>query len=154
MKETERIEELFKDLFEGDPWLDVNIVSTLEGIDAGLAARRIAEGRNTIWEIVNHITSWRQNILERIRGNFIPAPEHNFILPVKDPSEEAWQNDIAKLKATQVEWEQALKGFKAEDLERTGDPKDKIPFYYYVHGILQHDAYHLGQIVLLKKLLA
>lgn len=153
MKETDRIRLLYTDLFEGDPWLDVNIISTLEAIDATLAARRVAEGRNTIWEIVNHLTSWRKNILERIRGNFIPAPEHNFILPVEDVSEEAWQAAIEELKATQAEWIQALEGFKDEDLERTENHKNRTPFYYYVHGILQHDAYHLGQIVLLKKLL-
>ena len=154
MKETERLEILFKDLFKGDPWLDVNLLSTLEEIDADLASKRIAEGRNTIWEIVNHLTSWRKNILERLRGNFIPSPAHNFILPVEEPSEESWQNALEELKATQEEWIQALEAFREEDLEKTGNDKNNTPFYYYVHGILQHDAYHLGQIVLLKKLLA
>ncbi len=154
MKETKRLELLFRDLFDGDPWLDVNIMSSLEGIDASLASKRIAEGRNTIWEVVNHLTSWRKNILDRIRGNFIPAPEHNFILPIEDPSDEAWQRDLAELKVSQEEWIRTLKDFREEDLEKAGTGKDKTTFYYYIHGILQHDAYHLGQIVLLKKLLS
>lgn len=152
MTETKRLNQLFKDLFDGDPWLDVNILHTLEAIDARLAARRIAEGRNTIWEIVNHLNSWRRNILDRIRGIYVPSPEHNYILPVEDTSEEAWRATLDELKTTQEDWLRVLKDFREGDLEKTGTDKNKTPYYYYVHGILQHDAYHLGQIVLLTKL--
>ena len=31
-------------------------------------------------------------------------------------------------------------------------PSNKMTYYEHIHGILQHDAYHLGQIVLLSKL--
>jgi len=153
MTESERITRLFRGLFDGDPWLDVQILATLQGINAQQAGRRIAEGRNTIWEIVNHLTSWRRNILDRLKGKFIPSPEHNYILPVEDTSEEAWQRAQRELRDSQEEWLRYLEGLSDEDLDRTGSGKDKTPYYYYIHGMLQHDAYHLGQIVLLAKLL-
>ena len=33
------------------------------------------------------------------------------------------------------------------------DPNKNHNFYEDIHGIIQHDVYHLGQIVILKKLL-
>jgi hypothetical protein len=30
-------------------------------------------------------------------------------------------------------------------------PPHNLTYYQHIHGILQHDAYHLGQIVLLAK---
>ena len=89
MKESIRISQLFKDLFEGDPWLGVNIMSTLGGISAERAAVKIAPERNSIWEIVNHMTSWRLNVLQRFEGEVIPSPEHNYILPVETTTEAA-----------------------------------------------------------------
>ncbi|WP_235811010.1 DUF1572 domain-containing protein [Aequorivita aquimaris] len=31
-------------------------------------------------------------------------------------------------------------------------PTNKHSYYKHIHGIIQHDAYHLGQIVLLAKM--
>ena len=98
MKESARISKLFRDLFDGDPWLGVNILSTLEGISAEKAASRIAPGRNSIWEIVNHMTSWRQNVLRRVQGEVLTSPEHNYILPVDVTTEDAWKESIEKLR--------------------------------------------------------
>lgn len=91
--------------------------------------------------------------MDRLKGKFIPSPEHNYILPVEDSSEEAWQRAQGELRDSQEEWLRYLEGLSDEDLDSTGSGKDKTPYYYYIHGMLQHDAYHLGQIVLLAKLL-
>jgi|SRR5690606_7114221 len=151
MRESERIRQLFIDLLDGDPWLGVNIISTLEGISAEKATARIAPGRNSIWEIVNHMTSWRLNVLKRFEGGVIPSPDHNYILPVETVTEEAWRESIENLKRSQGQWLDYLKTADEEALDSVY-PGNSGTYYYHVHGILQHDAYHLGQIVLLAKL--
>ena len=151
MKESARISKLFRDLFDGDPWLGVNILSTLEGISAEKAASKIAPGRNSIWEIVNHMTSWRQNVLRRVQGEVLTSPEHNYILPVDVTTEDAWKESIEKLRESQEQWLVFLKSADEETLE-SFYPGNKETYYYNIQGILQHDAYHLGQIVFLSKL--
>lgn len=151
MKETDRIRQLFKDLFDGDPWLGVNVLSTLEGITAEKAAVKIAPGRNSIWEIVNHMTSWRRNVLRRFDGKVIPRPEHNYILPVEITTEEAWRESIERLKESQEQWLAFLETADEDSLASIY-PGNQGSYYYHMHGILQHDAYHLGQIVMLTKL--
>ena len=149
--ETERLKQEFSQQYNGDPWIDVQLKNTLSGITAEKAFRRIAEGRNTIWEILNHLIEWRRMLLKRLTGNIIPAPEDNFIREVSDVSEESWERTLEELEKTQQELVSFLDGLSDEDLDRIYHGNAKS-YYYHIQGLIQHDAYHLGQIVLLSKL--
>jgi len=151
MKETARISKLFEDLYEGSPWIDVNIASTLKNISAQQASKKVAPGRNSIWEIVNHLVSWRMDVLQRIQGKVIKSPAHNYIVPVKDVSDKAWKNMLKQLDDSQQQWISILNDFNEKDFARVY-PGNKMTYYEHIHGILQHDAYHLGQVVLLSKI--
>jgi len=150
MKETDRIIKLFDDLYQGTPWLDVTIMDTLKNITPELAARKIKPGWNSIWEVVNHVISWRMAILERIEGREVKSPEHNFFVPVSNQSTEAWGNTLNRLQDSQDKWITYLRNFPEKEFDIVPDKK---PFskYELIHGILQHDAYHLGQIRILAK---
>ncbi|RZJ29317.1 MAG: DinB family protein [Flavobacterium sp.] len=152
MEETHRIKKLFTDLYNGNPWLDVTLVGTLENISAEKAAAKPAAGGNSIWEIANHLVSWRENVLQRITGIEIVSPEHNYILPIGDTSEPAWQQTLKNLEASQQKWENFLSEMIDADLSGIYPPNGHT-HYEHIHGIIQHDAYHLGQIVLIAKYL-
>jgi uncharacterized damage-inducible protein DinB len=104
MKESQRISKLFEDLYAGSPWIDVTMIDQLTQLNAEQAASRIYENWNTIWEILNHMISWRETVLRRVHGEVIPSPSHNFILPVKDISEPAWKATLKRLEDSQYEW--------------------------------------------------
>ena len=150
MKETDRIVKLFDDLYDGDPWIDVTILPNLKKLTAKQAAKRIYSNWNTIWEITNHLISWRETVLQRIQGKIIPSPSHNYFVPVEDTSPLAWQNTLERLAASQQAWTSFLKKFKASEFENIY-PGNKMSYYDHIIGIVQHDAYHLGQIVIMSK---
>lgn len=150
MKGTERILKSFEDLFSGDPWLDVNLMDTLEGITARQASRRIAPGRNTIREIVYHVVQWRLTVLRRIQGEVVPSPDHNYLKSIEDPSEAGWNETIDQLRRSQDKWTDLLRTWDDKEFDSIY-PGNKMTYYEHVQGILQHDAYHLGQVVLLSK---
>jgi uncharacterized damage-inducible protein DinB len=150
MKETDRINKLFDDLYQGTPWLDVTIMDTLKNITAEQAAGKIKPGWNSIWEVVNHVISWRLAILERIEGREVKSPEHNFFVPVTDQSTEAWNNTLNRLQDSQDKWITYLHNFPEKEFDIVPDKKPYSK-YELIHGILQHDAYHLGQIRILAK---
>ena len=150
MEETNRISKLFDDLYDGHPWIDVMIKPTLDGITALQAASRIYDNWNTIWEIVNHMISWRENVLRRVQGEVIQSPANNYIEVVNDTSENAWQETLERFAATQKAWTGFLKKFNPADFENQYAPNG-LSYYEHMHGILQHDAYHLGQIVIMSK---
>ena len=151
MKATERILHLFENIYDGGPWISVTISDSLKNISPEQASARISPGRNTIWEIVNHVIQWRSNVLRRIQGEVIVSPEHNYFLPVKDTSETAWENTLHELNESQKKWLDFLRDFEEGNFDKKY-PTNQMTYYEHIHGILQHDAYHLGQIVLLTKL--
>jgi uncharacterized damage-inducible protein DinB len=150
MKETERLVKSFEDLYHGNPWLDVTIMGTLENLTGVQASNRVFANRNTIWEIVNHLIAWRLNVLQRIQGNSIITPENNYISEIRDSSEVAWKNTIEQLKESQRKWINFLRTFDENNFELIY-PANGMTYYEHIQGILQHDAYHLGQIKLLAK---
>jgi uncharacterized damage-inducible protein DinB len=152
MNEQQRITSLFEKLYNGDPWIDLNITSILSSINADGASRRVLSNCNTIWEITNHLISWRQNVLQRVEGNILKTPSHNYFVEVKDTSDRAWTDTLQKLELTQKLWLDFLKTVRVEDFEKLY-PVNGMTYYEHIQGIIQHDAYHLGQIVLLAKLL-
>ena len=143
---------MYRQLYNGKPWIDVTIAGTLKKINAAKAAKRVSPKLNTIWEITLHLISWRKNVLERMQGKVIVTPAHNYFLKVGDTSPEAWLNTLKQFDKVQEDWLQYLDGIKKIDLEKVYEP-NSMTNYTQIQGILQHDAYHLGQIVLLAKMI-
>jgi uncharacterized damage-inducible protein DinB len=152
MKETQRIIKLFEAGYDGSPWIDVNLVDTLQNISAAQALKKISPSSNSIWEITNHIISWRENVLQRVKGKTIKTPAHNYFVVVKSGTAAEWQATMKKLEHTQSDWILFLKNLKEAALDEVYEP-NHMNYYEHIQGILQHDTYHLGQIVMLTKLL-
>lgn len=150
MNETKRIRKLFDDLYNGSPWIDVNLSAVLEKISAKQATRKISPNLNSIWEIVNHLVSWRLNVLQRVQGKEMKSPANNYFSPVNNSSEAAWTATLKELNNSQKQWIAFLQGFNKKEFD-TIYPSNNMNYYEHIHGILQHDAYHMGQIVLLAK---
>ena len=151
MKSTKRLSKLFTDLYNGDPWLGVTIMDTLKDISPAQACKKIAPERNSIWQIINHMISWRENVLLRVQGNQISSPNNNYITDITDTSQKAWKETLARLENSQQQWISFLQDFDKKSFDTIYAPNG-MSYYEHINGILQHDAYHLGQIVLLSKL--
>jgi uncharacterized damage-inducible protein DinB len=123
----------------------------LESITAAQAARQVWPGCNSIWQIVNHMIAWRRNVLKRVQGKTLVTPAHNYFEPVAEISDKAWKAALRTFAATQKSWLQLLNGFDRKQFEKIYPPNG-LNYYEHIQGILQHDAYHLGQIVLLAKM--
>src|SRR5690606_24788707 len=101
--------------------------------------------------ITNHLIAWRENVLKRVQGEVLQTPTNNYIKKVEDISDEAWRQTQEALETTQKEWLYFLSTLSEADF-RNEYPVNKLTYYQHIHGIIQHDAYHLGQIVLLAKM--
>lgn len=152
MSENKRISNLYQSIYNGEPWLEVTLAKTLKDVNAEQAYRKINPKLNTIWEIVNHLIQWRRNILKRVQGETVTTPDHNYFVPVLDSSEAAWEQSLQSLEKSQELWNTFLIDFEDDGFEKIY-PHNNHTYYEHIHGIIQHDVYHLGQIVILKKLL-
>jgi hypothetical protein len=149
MSELTRIVKLFADLQHGDCWIGTNFKQALHGVDAVKAASVNINNANTIWQLVAHITYWRTVVNIRLSGTNDLPPFQDFKLP-EELNETNWKQAIHDLETSYHILRNTLLHFKEENLNKPS-PRPEQTYYQLIIGCLQHDAYHLGQIVLLKK---
>lgn len=148
--EINRILKLFAGLQHGDCWIGNNFKEVLHGVDAGKAIKTITGNTNSTWQLVAHITYWRTLVVNRLTGSANPPPFLDFLLP-DDCNEENWRQALHDFEAAYHLLRNAIQHFNEENLDKPS-PKEQT-FYELIMGCLQHDAYHLGQMMLLKKAL-
>jgi hypothetical protein len=102
---------------------------------------------------VLHITSWTEIVRERLVGSpkGDPTPEEDWP-KIPDRSPEAWRATVERLKAAHRELAADIAKLDDSDLIGRVPGKDHSVLVM-VHGIIEHDAYHAGQIAILKKAL-
>ncbi|MBI3411549.1 MAG: DinB family protein [Planctomycetes bacterium] len=160
MTSKDRLVEDLRRAVSGDPWHGPSLDAVLRGVDAVAASAHLIPGLHSIWENVVHITVWAREAARRVQGHPVQTPAEGDWPAVGATSEPRWTAARADLAAAHQELEQALAGLPEGRLdEKVGATRDAAlgagySFAVLVNGVLQHDAYHGGQIALLKKALA
>lgn len=126
--------------------------TALEGVSSDQASWK-PEGvsGNTIWETVNHLTYYKERLLNKLKGlPQLPHPESNdATFTVAVSGEEAWEQAVAKLKSVHASLREVIEALEegAYDWGGSGHAPGEE-----VMSLILHDAYHTGQIVLVRKL--
>jgi uncharacterized damage-inducible protein DinB len=150
MTEIDRIVRLLKKTFDKQPWYGSSIMEILLRVDPEQAIIRLGDTQSII-ELVLHMVSWRKFTTQRLLGDteFEVTDEANF------PKPTTWKDAIDQLHQSQKALLMAVKQFPENRLAELVPSKIlKYTYYTLLHGIIQHDVYHLGQIALLQKLTA
>lgn len=153
MSETARIADQLRRAFSGEAWHGDSLLEILEGVTAAQAAARPIPHAHTIWELVLHIAAWDGAVRRRMSGEAVTLTGDQNFPPVKDTSEPAWRTALEHVRRVHDELVQAVSVFPDARLG------DRVPgkqgtyytYYYMLHGVVQHELYHAGQIALLKK---
>jgi uncharacterized damage-inducible protein DinB len=150
MREIERILDLHRRAYEGNAWHGPSVLEALSGVGARKAAARPVLDAHSIWQIVLHVAAWERAVRIRLEGSEVTLIAERDWPPVKEISSEAWQEALAHLDREHQNLHQAIAKLSDESLEKSlpGSPYDA---YVTLHGVIQHDLYHAGQIILLKK---
>ena len=159
MSEIARLIDQIDRAHGGDPWHGSPIKQILEGVTAEQAARRPSNGAHSIWELVLHVTGWRNEVARRATGEPAGDPPSGDWPSVTNPTPEHWAASLAALDASHDVLVQVIRGMSDEHLMKpTSDPRNRplgtgVTYYELLHGIVQHDAYHAGQIAMVRKVL-
>jgi uncharacterized damage-inducible protein DinB len=150
IEERSRIADQLKRAFEGDAWHGPAVLEVLEGMSAHAAAAKPIAGAHSVWELVLHMAAWDGAIRRRMEGQALQlSPEQDFP-PVKDTSDSAWRSALETLKQRHADLIQGVLAMPDYRLTSQVPGKD-YDFYHMLHGAVQHELYHAGQIALLKK---
>jgi uncharacterized damage-inducible protein DinB len=121
------------------------------------AARPIADA-HSLWEIVLHMAGWTGEVRQRLRGGEPGLPPDGD-WPPQGEGDEAWERALQALREAHEGLMAEVGTSAAERWDETVGSLDSplgtgVSLREMIHGIVQHDAYHAGQIVILKKALA
>ncbi len=154
MTEVRRIAHLLKHGYDGQPWYGTALCKLLAEVTAERAAARPIAGAHNIWQEVLHAIAWRQMACRLLRGETVAelSDGENWPEP-RSCDAAAWQQTLDELARSQHDLEAALDGLTDDRLQEKVSYYG-MPFSLYVllHGIIHHDAYHAGQIALLRNL--
>lgn len=145
---------------EGDPWFGPSAMSLLAGMEAGFAYDRAPGVNHSIWEIVRHMTSWARYVAYRVAGGAPREPAEGDWPPVPSKDAVEWAEAVADLRRSHEELVRALDASADGALDVVAadtpvdDSGDPVTLRRAVVGVAQHDAYHCGQIAVLKQSLA
>jgi hypothetical protein len=95
--------------------------------------------------------AWQREVFRRLDASFIPEiPEEGDWRRPVDVSEEAWKDSKAELDSSLHQIVNALNSMAKTADENNGP---NITLAAALSGLVQHNAYHSGQIAVLRKVL-
>ena len=151
MSEVGRIEDELRRSFGGEAYHGPALGELLAEVSAEQAAARPIPRAHTIWEIVLHLNAWHRVIRQRLEGERIgDLPPSEDWPAVSDTGTAAWRAAGRELGSEHLRLREAI--LRISDRRLADEvPERSFSFYTMLHGSIQHDLYHAGQIALLKK---
>ena len=158
MTEIERIVRELEHAHGGTPWHGPSRASVLGDVTLEEAARRPSPRGHGIWALVLHMRAWTGEVARRLREGQPREPAEGDWPSVPAPTAAAWRETLAALEQAHRDLVATLRatppgrlderGGSIEDAAEGGTMTNRV----MLHGLAQHDAYHTGQIALLKKM--
>jgi uncharacterized damage-inducible protein DinB len=154
MTAIERIREGLSRSFEGAAWHGPAVLPLLADVTAATAAAHPVAGAHSIWELVLHMAVWKRVVRRRLEGERInDLPPHEDWPPVTEVTDDRWRRAVEELRRTHRELAQTVATLDAERLDEplVGEGTTTYSVDATLHGIIEHDLYHAGQIAILKR---
>jgi len=158
MNTSTQLQAELKHVLCGQPWYGNSVYVTLTGIPFETAVTRPPSGAHTIAEIVLHMISWTEEVIDRINEKPAGLPLGGDWPVTAALDELNWNLYLDDLKLVNNNLLRAIQDFPEENWEQPIiDDRGTEPVVTYaemVRGLIQHHIYHQGQIGLLVKMLS
>lgn len=148
-----QIAKHFHDVHYGGNWTSVNLKDTLTGVTLQQATTKV-HSCNTIATLVFHINYYVRAVSGVLLGEPLTARDkYSFDLPTLQ-SEEDWKTLLHQFWTDADAFIRLVEALPEEKLSATFAEEKYGTYYRNLHGLIEHTHYHLGQMVLIKKLLS
>ncbi|MDR7071539.1 DinB family protein [Fictibacillus barbaricus] len=128
----------------------VPVEKALDGLTEEQASQKTGNS-NSIWEIVTHLVFWNERYLSRFKGitpaKSIESNDESF----EKEENENWEKTKQRLQHVLTDWKSLLKEADDEFLQRSAHDDRHDPWYSVIANINIHNAYHIGQIIEIRK---
>jgi uncharacterized damage-inducible protein DinB len=146
--EIDNILDQLQRSFTANAWHGPAVLEVLAGVDDDTARRRPIRSAHSILEIVLHMAAWKDIVRRRLDGEKVDVtPEMDW--PKPEEGAAAWEGAKASLERAHTRLRESIARQSLARLDQA--PAGGSSAYVLMHGIIQHDLYHAGQIALLRK---
>ena len=147
-----QIAKHIKDVYFGGNWTSVNLKETLADVTWQQATTQV-HNFNTISMLVYHINYFVDAVVTVLQGEQLTAHDkYSFDLsPIL--SQQDWEKLLDKTWINAETFAGLVEQLPENKLWEDFSDKKYGNYYRNLHGIIEHTHYHLGQIVLIKKIL-
>lgn len=153
-KELQYIISSLQRILEGEPWYGRPVLSLLEEIDAGTAYKKPGANAHSLADLLWHMNAWAEFTLKRLQGDKKTGDTYMEQIDWRpiDPSVHTWKEGIKQFRELN---EQIISILQEKDDNLLKEIVDfrEYNFRFLLHGYIQHNIYHVGQVAYLKKLL-
>jgi uncharacterized damage-inducible protein DinB len=149
MSETRRIAGQLRRSLTGPAWHGPSLLEILSDVSADEASARPLAAAHSIGELVTHVTAWINEAHDRLDGPVVELHGEADWPPPRD-----WKDDVAALSQSASRLASRIEAMADDDLKlKLRSAGQEYPRYVLLHGVIQHNLYHAGQMALLKKAL-
>lgn len=153
MNTPHQIAKHLREVFFGGNWTTVNLKDTLADVTWQQAVTQVYSF-NTIATLVYHMTYYVAAVTEVLEGEPLNASDKLSFNHPPITSQQEWDDFLASKWAEAEHFAYLIEKLPENILgENFFDSKYGI-YYRNLHGLIEHTHYHLGQIVLIKKIIA
>jgi uncharacterized damage-inducible protein DinB len=146
-----------KKAFNGDAWHGSNLMQLLNLVKPENAFQHFIPDAHSIAEIALHITSWTDEVNSRLLGALAKEPSAGDWPIPKMQTIKGWEKIVFDCKTSNEELIRVCESFdQASWHAEVKDDRDRemgagVTNAELINGLIQHHAYHAGQIGLLLK---
>jgi hypothetical protein len=152
MNVSAQIANHFKQVHFGGNWTDVNLKQTLSGVNWQQATTKVYS-LNTIAALTYHINYFVVAVLNVLQGTPLTAHDkYSFDLPPIN-SEEDWKKLLDKIWSDAEKFVTLVEQLPESKLDEIFVLEKYGTYHRNLLGVIEHTHYHLGQIVVIKKIL-
>lgn len=152
MSLTGQIAKLFRDVYYGGNWTSVNLKESLADINWQQATTKVYS-LNTIATLVFHTNYYVSAVLKALQGELLDAKDKYSFDHPPILSQEDWEKLLDKTWTDVENFANSIEQLPESKLWETFSDEKYGNYYRNIHGVIEHIHYHLGQIVLIKKIL-
>jgi uncharacterized damage-inducible protein DinB len=141
-----------KSVYHGKAWHGPTLRGSLRGLKAQEAGGTLTPSGHSIADIALHCAYWKYSVRRRLqnsqRGAFPWKGSNWFKLP-RPLTEVLWNKILQSLDDEHEALRLAVESLPESHLDRI-PPGSRYSYYQLIQGIATHDAFHAGQVRLLK----
>lgn len=152
MNASSQIAKHLRDVYFGGNWTSSNLKDNLADVTWQQATTQVYS-LNTIATLVNHMTYYISAVMKVLQGEPLNAKDKYSFEHPPIQSQADWDSMLKKAYEEAEEFASLIEKLPEERLWEVFSDEKYGTYYRNLFGIVEHMHYHLGQVVVIKKIL-